>query len=144
MATKLTKKRHDTLVKMARLGHYDCTAARFSGVDPSTLKHWLRKGKEQTEGIYFEFAEAYELAKAQGETRLLSEITNAVEAGDWRAAAWILERKYPARWSKQNRVEVTGKDGGPLQMQPVNEKAVIDAYQARIEAAKVETSELFE
>jgi hypothetical protein len=32
---------------------------------------------------------------------------------DWRAAAWILERRYPADYGR-NVLEVTGSAGGPL------------------------------
>ena len=34
--------------------------------------------------------------------------------GDWRAAAWRLERKFPGRWGQTTRTELTGKDGGPV------------------------------
>jgi hypothetical protein len=51
---------------------------------------------------------------------------------DWRAAAYMLERMDPANFSR--RVEVTGAEGAPIQVQDVT--AQIDAeLQARSAAA---------
>ena len=36
--------------------------------------------------------------------------------GSWQAAAWLLERKDPKHFGKQERIEHTGKDGGPIQL----------------------------
>lgn len=33
---------------------------------------------------------------------------------DWNAAAWRLERKYPKRWGKTDKIEHSGPDGGPI------------------------------
>ena len=33
---------------------------------------------------------------------------------DWRSAAWLLERLFPARYSNMRKLELTGADGGPI------------------------------
>jgi hypothetical protein len=34
----------------------------------------------------------------------------------WQAAAWRLERRFPERYARNRRVELTGKDGGPVEI----------------------------
>ncbi len=60
-----------------------------------------------------EFYEAVERAKADSALRLVSQITLQALT-DWRAAAFILERRFPDDYGK--RTEVTGKDGGPVKV----------------------------
>lgn len=36
--------------------------------------------------------------------------------GDWRASAFYLERVAPTRWGRRQSIEVTGADGGPVQV----------------------------
>lgn len=40
------------------------------------------------------------VAQALGETNLLIPVVRAARNGSWRAAAWLLERKYPERWAR--------------------------------------------
>jgi hypothetical protein len=45
------------------------------------------------------------LMQATDETRLLAQVAAAAARGQWRAAAWILERRYPERWSAPARTK---------------------------------------
>lgn len=40
-------------------------------------------------------------------------------APDWRAAAFILERRHPDRWGRQERREISGPGGGPIRTEDV-------------------------
>jgi hypothetical protein len=59
------------------------------------------------------FADALTEAVGRGVEKRLKKIEAASEAGDWRAAAWLLEHCQPEHFAK-NRIEVTGADGSPL------------------------------
>ena len=41
------------------------------------------------------------------------------EPGDWRAAAWWLEHVHPDEFGRTSRVELTGANGGPVEMESV-------------------------
>jgi hypothetical protein len=72
-------------------------AAIAGGVSHQTFYVWLREDEK--------FAERIEEAKAEGTQRRLAKIEAAAEAGDWRAAAWLLEHTQPEHFSK-HRIEV--------------------------------------
>jgi hypothetical protein len=38
----------------------------------------------------------------------------------WKALAFILENRFPKKWGKAARVELTGKDGGPIKVVAVD------------------------
>jgi hypothetical protein len=46
------------------------------------------------------------LGKATEEVRLVAQIASAASKGQWRASAWLLERKYPERWMARPRPAV--------------------------------------
>ena len=55
--------------------------------------------------------------RARGESALKLMLTiNKAGTMDWRAAAWILERRFPKDFGKQ-LVEVTGEDGAPMRVE---------------------------
>ena len=70
-------------------------AASGSGINRSTLHRW-RKEKE-------EFAEMIDQAIGVSEARLITDITISE---DWKAKAWILERRFPERWSKRDKIDL--------------------------------------
>ena len=91
-------------LRALRLGCNRTTAAIAAGVDRTTPYVWMDEEPFKAEVLA---AEAHAIA-----TRL-QRILTAAEDGDWRADAWVLERQFPDGFGKQ-RVELTGKDGGPL------------------------------
>lgn len=98
------------------------SACAAAGVHRSSFHEWVSRSDEGPP--FSDFADATTKARAAG-TRAL-EVTVRTAAGtDWRAAAWMLERKAPEDWSK--RTEITGKDGGPIEAQIVVAPALLDA-----------------
>ena len=109
--TKLTPELQGSFLDGLALGLTHKLAAQRAGLGESTFYQWIAKGKEASSGLYRDFAD--EVMRAEGEAagRLLGQITLHASA-DWRAAAWILERRHPDDYGK--RTELTGKAGGPV------------------------------
>ena len=111
--TKLTPEVQDLIVDGINAGlTFRLTCAR-AGVNPGTFYRWLEKGEAAQTGVYREFCDAVERAKADSALRLVSQITLQAPT-DWRAAAFMLERRFPEDYGK--RTEITGKDGGPVEV----------------------------
>lgn len=114
--TKLTPDVQNAIVSALRAGNYQETAARYAGIAEPTFYSWLARGRDEPDSIYGEFLEAVESAKAASEVRDIALIDKAAANGSWQAAAWKLERKYPQRWGRLTRTEITGADGGELKV----------------------------
>lgn len=99
-----------------KAGNYIETAAAWAGISKDTLYNWLKKGARSRRGKFRAFAEAMEKAQAEAEMRDIQTIGQAALSGNWQASAWRLERKFPKKWGRVDRSEVTGKDGGPVEV----------------------------
>jgi hypothetical protein len=65
-------------------------------------------------GEFREFCEALRGAEARGAAALLKLIRQSANEGQWRAAAWILERRYREHYLVGHvSMEPSGKDSGP-------------------------------
>lgn len=51
--------------------------------------------------------------------RAVDAVARIVSDLDWHALAWFLERKYPDEWGRSSTLALTGKDGGPIQLQDI-------------------------
>ena len=53
-----------------------------------------------------EFLDALRKAEAEAVITNVEVVTRAAQDGDWRAAAWFLEHKYPDKWARvEKRVD---------------------------------------
>lgn len=92
---------------------FDAQIAIRNGIHPDTLKLWLKKGlEEDAEEPYRSFAQRYATAQIDDEADAVSDVMagtqpheGAGKPGDWKAAAWYLERKYPKRWNPNRQPE---------------------------------------
>jgi len=114
--TKLTLEVQKAIVDALAAGTYLETAAAAAGIERHTLLAWLKKGAVSASGKQKEFSTAVKKALANAEIRFGATIAVASQA-QWQAAAWLLERRYPDRWGRIERHELTGEGGGPVQMQ---------------------------
>jgi len=75
-----------------------------------------RRGEEEDAGDYAALVAILEKAEGDAITRNLAIINKAAHDGTWQAAAWWLERRYPQEYGRMVKsIELTGKDGGPVQ-----------------------------
>lgn len=112
--TKLTPQVQARIVQAIVGGNDITVAAAYAGIHRDTFYYWLERGRAAKRGIYSDFSDAIEKAQADAETRNVALIAKAAQDGTWTAAAWWLERKYPERWGRKERHEITGKDGGAV------------------------------
>ena len=101
--TKLDAETARRLIELVRAGSYAVTAAAACGINRATYFRWLNRGEKQTRGPYRDLHDAIKRAEAECELRCLMHINKAA-LGDWRANAWLLERRWPARYGPQVRV----------------------------------------
>lgn len=98
--SKLTESRMEKLIEALRAGAYRIDACRVAGIHYNTLLAWEKKGEAQEKGEFLEFLDALRKAEAEAVITNIEVVTNAAQDGDWRAAAWFLEHKYPDRWAR--------------------------------------------
>lgn len=118
---KLTSKVLKRICAALRRGNTRENSAELSGISPGTFFGWVRKAKEGDE-LYIDFFEAVKKAEAQAEDDRVARIAKAAKGsknkpGSWQADAWWLERRRYRRWHKRESMEVTGKDGQPVQIE---------------------------
>ena len=70
--------------------------ARAIGISESTFHDWQRRGRQGL-APWSGFVAELDDAEAEGARRLLEVIRDAATAGQWQAAAWILERRHDYR-----------------------------------------------
>lgn len=93
--SKFTPEREQRLLDEVRSGNSHRVACRAAGITEETLSQWRRHKPV--------FAEAFMRAEAESEADLVAEVRHA---DDWRAKAWLLERRFPETWSQRQRLEV--------------------------------------
>jgi len=119
-------------------GHYVTVACDALGVAASSYYAWLERGEAslaeqerrmsewggrgeaptyptEKARLYAEFAATVKKASPQGEERALRVIRDAFE-DNWQAAGWYLERRWPKRWGRYDRVESVEGTGGSSEL----------------------------
>lgn len=83
-------------------GSHRNRALRAAGVSESHYRQALRMASEGV-NPYHDWIVGLEQAEAKAESNLVKSIALTK---DWRAAAFILERRYPEQWGQKIQVEV--------------------------------------
>jgi len=129
----LTKELIDRITKLIQHGSYIETACASVGIVKDLYYTWLKLGEnhrqllknQETETdieilqdiedkielinpLYIVFSDSINKAVVESELRDILRIDKAANKS-WQAAAWKLERKHPQRWSRYNKMELSGK-----------------------------------
>lgn len=105
--TKRTDQRREAILNALRIGNTLRAAAAYAEISEDTLARWRADDAE--------FRGAVTKAEADAEARFLGNIAKAAADGTWTAAAWWLERRRHEDYRKREGVELTGRDGGPIE-----------------------------
>jgi hypothetical protein len=98
LANKTLEEFCEDLCRYLKTGVTIKTAAEAVGISEATYHLWLRKGKAGIEP-YATFADKIRETFPKTEAVLAGRVINASEK-DWRAAAWMLERRNRKDWGK--------------------------------------------
>lgn len=97
----LTPEVQTILCDLTRKGTFVNAAAVKAGIDRSCVYNWLERGEADPaapeDDAFVAFAQAFREAEAEFECWALDQILSK-EKG-WQAIAWILERRWPDRYS---------------------------------------------
>jgi hypothetical protein len=90
---------------IVRRGNFRETACAQVGVRPRQMRKWLTRAAAGDK-LFTQFVLDLDAAEAAAEDIMVVAIRKAAIA-DWRAAAWLLERRAAARWGFKAQVEFT-------------------------------------
>jgi hypothetical protein len=91
-----------TIAGRVRAGVPPETAARCAGVEASVFDEWMDRGARNTRGdyVFARFRRAILQAEADFEASVVKSIVTGAATGQWRAAAWLAERRWPERYMR--------------------------------------------
>lgn len=117
--TKYNAERHKKIIDAVASGQRLYVAAALAGVTVETCRLWARRGNEG-EKQFKSFAEDYKKADAIAEARAVRDIVKAHQKGDWKAAMWWLGKRKSKAWGiEKQQVELSGRDGAPIEIADV-------------------------
>lgn len=119
-----------TVIDSVAMGLTYEVACANASVSYRSFRNWVLRGqraignkalfKRRKEQIYIQFVQDIQKAEAQAETVLIRRVRDASkEPTRWQAAAWLLERRYPERYGRRDRVamEHSGDQENPIPLE---------------------------
>jgi hypothetical protein len=130
LPTLLTPALQKVILDLLRKGNYRKTAAAAAGITYQTFLNWIHRADEP----FASFAQGVFQAEAEGEVALLRRVQRAART-DVANARWLLERKYPEHWARKERVELSGINGGAVEVDVADSRARLVSKLAGLAAA---------
>ena len=100
--SKLTTELIERIFTQIENGRYQKVVARKCGVGESTIYAWMEKAEGGVGGQFQELMEAVINARAVAESRAIQRI---LADDSWQSKAWFLERRFPERWRRKDRLD---------------------------------------
>ena len=110
---EVTKELIDRLVEAIAIGGTYALAAAWAGISKDTLERLRRRAETAKPGTALaELRDRMRQAEGQAAMRWLAMIEKAGREGEWRACAFMLERRYPETYGRRfSKVAMTSADG---------------------------------
>src|SRR5438105_1339231 len=96
--TKYTPEIVEKITSAIAVGAPYAHACAYAGISQDTFARWRER--------YPDFADAVKSAEGRGVIGWLARIEQAAKEGNWQAAAWKLERRYPHDFGRRDRMPV--------------------------------------
>ena len=106
-------------------------SAAAAGVSASALFEWQARGRREASGLFVQFVEALTRAREASELTLVRSVLAGGER-DWRAAAFLLERRFPERYGRQRIGEAADASGAVVVYVPERSGVLYDGDSAAI------------
>ena len=81
-------------------------ACIFAGISSRQFRRWRELAEQGVEPYAGRWVEI-QRSESQAVIRNLFNIHNAGNSGSWQASAWILERKYPAKYGRREQISLS-------------------------------------
>lgn len=127
----LEQVKEQTFLDYIRIGTPVRKAVIASGIAEKTFYNWMSRGMAErerlslnpsakenaTEVVFLQFLQRVEQARAEAIAKKVAVIAKSGNDGDWRAAAWWLERQVPEEFGKTDKFEIGGTNGEAIKVQ---------------------------
>jgi hypothetical protein len=108
--SKCTEEVIDKLEEAIRLGAVYEHACNYAGISYQTFRNWILQGEQAKSGQKKEFVKRIRKAEGDATKKWLGMIEAAARDGNWPAAAWKLERRYPSDYGKHIKQKVESQN----------------------------------
>ncbi len=130
-ALVIEKERERVLLDYIKIGTPVKKAVIAAGISEKSFYNWLTRGQNErerlatvpnakpntTEDVFVQFLQRVEQARAEAIASKVTVIAKSGVNGDWRAAAWWLERQVPEEFGATAKLEVGGTGGDAIKVQ---------------------------
>ncbi len=104
----------DRLIEYLRQGHSVETCCNRAGITKKTFYKWHEEARAGKSEAHINFSRRVDESVADFEMGLINSIVATGKAGTWQALAWVLERRRPETWSRQDHLKVTQQVDGQV------------------------------